>query len=262
MLFTQRQFREALNQYTDALEAVLFENVFAFELLYGRAKAQSKIGHFSDAINDCDRGLKIKPTHLNIVLLRAECHQYLDAYANAINDYKTALNNNEVKMNSQQYNDIKSKITHLKQSQNHENAEMKKCTGDEQFSENNFEHALKLYAEAVELWPENVSFQNMHAVCLMKMDDYIGAFKAYQSALTIDKNSIESYHGMMKCCLILGDISGAERAIRNFEECKTKNDNIVDRYKNQCSNLRTLEEKTAECYNKNNFQSARKLKLF
>lgn len=94
--FSNQKFNEAEQIYTEALNGELSDNLFVFELLYSRAKVRSKIGYYGKAVIDCSRSLKIKPKHVDLLLLRAECYRYIDAFDNSIYDCESVLKLNAI----------------------------------------------------------------------------------------------------------------------------------------------------------------------
>lgn len=256
--FSLQKFHEAVEHYTKALDAEYFDNEFVLELLCGRASAQSKIGNFRDAINDCNRALIICPYDVNMLLLRASCYHYLDDFESSIKDFEAALHTEQVKMNSKQSEEIKLKIKNLKIVLQKEHATKHKCTGDEQIEKNDYAAAIKSYAKAIELWPENISFYEDRAACLMKIKDYKGAIKMFQTALTLDQSCSKICYGMIECNLIIGDFVGAKTAINNFTTSVSANDAIVKLYKRQCDQLTTYINSANDVYSKKDYKMARK----
>lgn len=260
ILFSQQKFGEAVEYYTEALDDEYFDNGFVIELLCGRGSAQSKIGNFRDAISDCNRALKLKPGYVSILLVRANCYQYLDDFISSIKDLKAALNDEEIKKNREESEKIESKIEELENALKREKAKKQKCVGDAQIKKKDFKSALQFYNEAIDLWPENTSFYEDRANCYIQMDDYRGAIKAYQSAVLIDSHFTKGYQNIIKYYLILGDIFGAEAAIgaKPF----LKNEDIIKGYQMQCNSMKAHESKAMEFYNKMNYESARKPNFF
>lgn len=221
--------------------------MLCFDLLYSRAVAQSKLGNFRYAIEDCTKALCIEDNHLNALLLRAECHQYIDNFEDAIEDYEAALRNKKIETNDQQCTSIKTKIKQLKREMKRNDANEKKSDGDKQKRAKNFEAALKLYGEAIELWPENVSFYESRASCLMNMRNYEEAVREYRSMLKIDRSISAGYYNLIECLLIVGDIFGVERTFSESVEFISKDDVQIKKYKKQWTDLKDLINKINFC---------------
>lgn len=221
--------------------------MLCFDLLYSRAVAQSKLGNFRDAIEDCIKALRIEDNHLNALLLRAECHQYIDNFEDAIKDYEAALRNKKIETNDQQCKSIKTKIKQMKREMTRNDANEKKSDGDKQRKAKKFEAALKLYGDAIELWPENVSFYESRASCLMNMRNYEEAVREYRSMLKIDRSISTGYYNIIECLLIVGDIFGVERTFSESVEFISNDDVQMKKYKEQWTDLKNLIKKINFC---------------
>lgn len=134
-------------------------------------------------------------------------------------------------------------------------AENKKNAGNEQYKAQNYQSALHLYSEAINLMPENAAFYGNRSACLMMMGDYKGALKDSRDAVAIDDKFEKGYDRIIKCCLATGDIVGAEQTIKKLVEIGSNND-ICNRYDEQCKQLRTLGEKSTQCYEKSDYRTA------
>lgn len=133
-------------------------------------------------------------------------------------------------------------------------AEKKKNAGNEQYKAQNYQSALHLYGEAIKLCPENAAFYGNRSACLMMMGDYKGALKDSRDAVGIDMKFEKGYDRIIKCCLALGDIINAEQTIRKLVDIGSNND-ICKRYEEQCKQLRTLDEKATQCYEKKDYRT-------
>lgn len=257
--FSVEKYPDAVECFNEAIEAEKFDNGFVFELLCSRASCHSKIGNFRDAINDCNRALELYPSDINMRLLRANCHHYLDDFENSIKDFEAALNAKEVKQNANQTSKIQTKISDLKKALQKENATKRKCEGDKKVIEKNFEAALRLYTEAIDLWPENIAFYEDRANCYIKMKDYKKAIGEYQSALSKQNSYSKGYYGMIECYLIIGDVFGAEAIIQKYNSSISKIDGKIYLYKKQCDNLRAYENSANDHYKEKRYDRARKI---
>lgn len=89
----------------------------------------------------------------------------------------------------------------------------------------------------------------------MMMGDYRGALKDSRDAVQIDDNFAKGYDRIIKCSLSMGDVVGAELAIKKLSEIGSNND-ICNKYEEQCKQLRSLGEKVVQCYDKKDFRTA------
>lgn len=112
-----------------------------------------------------------------------------------------------------------------------------------------------MYGEAISLMPDNAAFYGNRAACLMMMGDYKGALKDSRDAVAIDDKFEKGYDRIIKCCMATGDIVGAEQTIKKLVEIGSNND-ICNRYEEQCKQLRTLGEKAVQCYEKSDYRTA------
>lgn len=92
------------------------------------------------------------------------------------------------------------------------------------------------------------------------MGDYKGALKDSRDAIQIDDKFAKGYDRVIKCCLSLGDIVGAEQAIKRLSEMGSNND-ICNRYEEQCKQLRNFGERISQSYEKKDFRTAGKWPL-
>lgn len=87
------------------------------------------------------------------------------------------------------------------------------------------------------------------------MGDYKGALKDSRDAVQIDDKFAKGYDRIIKCCISLGDIVGAEQTIKKLAELGSNND-ICNKYEEQCKQLRAFGEKILQCYEKKDFRTA------
>lgn len=123
-------------------------------------------------------------------------------------------------------------------------AEDKMNAGDEHYKEGQLSISLTFYNGAIKL------------LCLSAMDDYKNALKDGQEAVALDEKSGKAYECIIKCCLTLGDIDGAEAAIEKFSQIRS-NDDICKQYEEQLKQLRPLIEMATESFKQKNFDMAR-----
>lgn len=87
------------------------------------------------------------------------------------------------------------------------------------------------------------------------MGDYKGALKDSRYAISIDEKFAKGFDRIIKCCLSLGDIINAEQTIKKLAEIGSNND-ICNKYEEQCKQLRAYEEKIGQCYEKKDYRTA------
>lgn len=137
-------------------------------------------------------------------------------------------------------------------------AEKKKNAGNDQYKAQNYQSALHLYGEAINLCPENAAFYGNRSACLMMMGDYKGALKDSRDAVAIDAKFEKGYDRIIKCCLALGDIINAEQTIRKLVDIGSNNE-LCKRYEEQCKQLRALDEKATQCYERKDYRTTGRL---
>lgn len=92
----------------------------------------------------------------------------------------------------------------------------------------------------------------------MMIGDFKGALKDSRDAVSFDDKFAKGYDRIIKCCLTLGDIVAAEQTIKKLAELGSNND-ICNKYEEQCKQLRAYEDKIVQCYEKKDFRTAGKL---
>lgn len=255
--FAAKRFDEAIQFYTEALDNITFENDFVLKLLLSRATAYMKIGKFPLALDDYDDVLKIRPSHVEAMLQRAECHQNADNYECAIKCYEAVLTIEAIKDDAEQAKSIRSKIVIAS---NRRDAKRKFSFGRGYFTIKSYESAATDFNEAILLWPENDLYYEYRATCLMEMHDYQAAFRDYR--LLLMKTNVNlchtDYYRMAKCCLIVGDIFYTEKAIDQLIKSTTStNDHRLDEYQKELSDLKRFEQNTLHHMKDSGFHSAR-----
>lgn len=134
-------------------------------------------------------------------------------------------------------------------------AENKKNSGNDQYKAQNYQSALHLYSEAITLCPDNAAYYGNRSACLMMMGDYKGALRDSRDAVSFDEKFAKGYDRIIKCCLALGDTVAAEQTIKKLAELGSNND-ICNKYEEQCKQLRSFDEKITQCYEKKDFRTA------
>lgn len=133
-------------------------------------------------------------------------------------------------------------------------AENKKNAGNEQYKAQNYQSAVRLYTDAINLCPENPAYYGNRSACYMMMGDYKQALRDSRDAVVLDEKFEKGYDRIVKSCLALGDIVGAEQTIKKLMEIGTSND-TCKRYDDQCKQLRLLGEKASSCYEKKDYRT-------
>lgn len=93
-MIEQENYRDAIAIYSELIEVDLMNKNILPNLLYNRALANSKIGNFRPAINDCSKAMSINAMSTNIelrlkcLLLRADCHTSMRSFKKSIADYE------------------------------------------------------------------------------------------------------------------------------------------------------------------------------
>lgn len=257
---SDQKIQDVIEACSNMLENGNMSDSLLAELLYNRAKAQSKIGNIRDAVSDCIKGLKLKPLHISLLMLRAECLQNLEDFKKSIEDYMTVLRIESVSMNVVETVRITSKIDENKIALRHKQADEHKNTGDVEYARRKFNLALLSYDAAIKLWPENVYIHKQRIACYLNLTDYKGAVQACHSALLIDAHSSEIYEIKFETHLLLGDVHNAAKTIRKYAETETQKDD-VNKHERNLLKLKQAIENAEHDYKKCDFVSARKLNL-
>ncbi|XP_047515372.1 dnaJ homolog subfamily C member 7 isoform X1 [Pieris napi] len=97
-------------------------------------------------------------------------------------------------------------------------AEEKKESGNHLYKFKNYKGALAMYEESIKLCPENAAYYGNRSACYMMLGMYKKAVEDAQKAVALDSTFTKGYIRMAKCCIALGDLSGAEQAITRATE--------------------------------------------
>lgn len=136
-------------------------------------------------------------------------------------------------------------------------AEEKKNQGNDHYKAQNYKIALKFYSEAINLCPETAAYYGNRAACYMMLGDDKSIEQALQDAkrsVNLDDKFSKGYLRIIKCCLLLGDLIGAEQALRRLTDIEPKNAAVKQERQN-LKMLRDLEEKAGQCYDKNDYRT-------
>lgn len=218
----------AIEIHTKALQITLTNDSIIYEVLYDRALANSKIGNFSNAVDDCTKILEKNPTEKNALLLRARCFDFLDQYEKGIQDYKVALCVTEDKENAE----VRSELEKIVVTMQHKLAEEKNDMGKFNCESKNYRLAQQNYTEAIELWPNNLRFYRNRCKTNFIVGEYERASNDSEYIVSIDSKDVIGLTLMARCSLILGYYYSAEDAINSLVE------NNYD--EKECNNLKDL----------------------
>lgn len=223
--------------------------------------AHFKVGNFLSAIDDflpVETILVVNGKDASEVLLRtAECYHYLDDIEYALVVYERALMCKGLKENATQFEMVISKVENLKVELKQKTAQKLIASADAFHQEKNYEEALNKYAEAISIWPENVSFYKARIECLMENKDFMAAIEDCRAVILIDSTYFHAYDYMIQCYLALGDTDSADMEIQKYSETGTKSD-IITRHRMKSRDLKRLKENGKVFSKKGEFQVARK----
>lgn len=233
---------EAIQLYSEALQIQMGSSTKMY-VLHERALATSKIGHFQESIDDCTIILKIMPTNVSALLLRAECYEHLEKYDLCARDYQFALCATQANGSTK----VQSKLENIINVMKHKLAEDKLSIGNEYFDKGNYHLAKQFYSEATKLWPENTIFGKKLHKAMFRLGDIAGALMALKRMVENDT----VLKRMVFCNLILGNYKMAEKNLRKlneWENIETKLESLIK--------LRNFEIQVIQCFRHRNFRSA------
>lgn len=228
-----------------------------FDLLYERANANSKIGNFYDVVDDCNKALAINSKNVNVRLLRAQSNYYLEQFEMCIQDYEFLQSSPEIHKNSEKAAEIETKLQIARTEMQHYRAKMKCAYGNERFNLQHYESAEQFYTEAIDLWPDNIIYYGNRATCFIMMHKYKRALQDSQRMIEIDQNFTMAHDRLARCCLILGDYDGADKAIETLEQNNYDADKC-SAYKSICNEVRSKENEAKKRFISKFFYSAGK----
>lgn len=90
-LLQQGKYKEAISNYSKAIEISPIENAILSKILYNRAVASSKIGFVRDAINDCTKAIKNSWTYTQFLKLRATLHMNMRNFRKSVEDFEALV---------------------------------------------------------------------------------------------------------------------------------------------------------------------------
>lgn len=134
-------------------------------------------------------------------------------------------------------------------------ADNKKSTGDEQYNAGRYSMALNLFNQACKLFPKCAGYYCDKAKCLFAMLNYKDALKESLHAVRLDGKSPDGHDYIMKCSLITGEVSVAERTMDKLIAFDPNNI-IYKRHETKYTKLKTSAKMANQCFEKKDFQAA------
>ncbi|KAI8149668.1 hypothetical protein BJV82DRAFT_129515 [Fennellomyces sp. T-0311] len=86
--FKTNNLQEAYDAYTSALEIDPDNDALNSKLYSNRAAVLQKLKKFKEALEDCDKALKLDPDFIKVYSRRAACYMELEEYEEAVRDYR------------------------------------------------------------------------------------------------------------------------------------------------------------------------------
>lgn len=90
----------------------------------------------------------------------------------------------------------------------------------------------------------------------MMMENYKDALNDGRKAISIDDKYTKAYERIIKCCLALGDVVGAEQAIEKLTKIGTMNE-FCRKFAKLCTQLCSHNEKIDKWFGCQNYKRAR-----
>jgi DnaJ family protein C protein 7 len=92
-------------------------------------------------------------------------------------------------------------------------AELKRERGKHLFMIKQYQQAIHLYTEAIELCPDSSVYYGNRAACYIMLYQYRAALEDARKAVTLDSSFVKGYIRIAKCSLALGDLIAANGAL-------------------------------------------------
>lgn len=103
--------------------------------------------------------------------------------------------------------------------------------------------------------PDAPAYYGNRAACYLMVGDYKSALEDSRTAIVLDATFEKGYVRIVKCCLAMGDVVGAEQAIKRFTEIDAKNTVLQGEIQN-CKSLRVHGEKADASYQQQDYRTA------
>lgn len=134
-------------------------------------------------------------------------------------------------------------------------AEERKNEGNNLYKAREYKLALRCYSDAVQLCPNNASYLGNRSACFMMLGNYQEALRDARKSILIDPSFEKGFVRVAKCCLTLGDLVGAEQAVKKILEMSPNSEVSVKTEIENLKTLRALEEKSRDCYDKQEYRT-------
>ncbi|XP_072180710.1 dnaJ homolog subfamily C member 7-like [Diadema setosum] len=102
-------------------------------------------------------------------------------------------------------------------------AEAKKNEGNTFYKKKEYHQAIKLYSEAIKIFPTCASFYTNRAAAYMMLDKYAEALQDAQHSVKLDDQLVKGHLREAKCQLALGSVEAAIRALQRVTEIEPTN---------------------------------------
>lgn len=151
--------------------------------------------------------------------------------------------------------EVQTKVATNKIEMNRKSAEASNANGNEGMDLQNYYMAERHYAEAIALWPNNLSFHGNRCVSLIKQGKLKRALDDCQQIIEIDPNYAMGHEYQAKCYQIYGDYDGAYQVAINLETIASQSSN---RIKDLNVELRKHQRFAIQCFDDRDILSAGK----
>lgn len=230
-------------------------------MLYNRAFANTKIEHFHEATADCSIALRVNPTYVRALLLRAQCHEHLGKFEECIQDYSNALCTEELER-YEKVEEVRLKLEKVTVELQHKHARKISKRAKNHHRKGNYRLAEQLYTEAIFQWPDNAALFISRCKTFMSLEEFKYALEDSKTAVELDGNVEKGYYEYMaRCFLIFGDYDNAERNIEKINKNSRNNPNAKNLEK-MCTELRECEKFINQSYHDCRLQRASKSHLY
>ncbi|XP_055298346.1 dnaJ homolog subfamily C member 7-like isoform X2 [Sitodiplosis mosellana] len=164
------KFTEAIEFYTNALEMCPHNVLLKVNLLHDRAVAYSKMENHQSAIDDCNEALVFCQTNVEILLLRAQCYDFLGELEMSMQDYEVICRKKDE--GNESFDDVSKKLEYVQTKLKHKLAEEKNVKGCEHFNKREYGMAVTQFTQAIDLWPDNIVFYYNRSQSLFKLNAF------------------------------------------------------------------------------------------
>lgn len=134
-------------------------------------------------------------------------------------------------------------------------AEEKKNAGNDHYKAQNYPTALSCYSDAIAVCPDTASYYGNRSACHMMLGDYKSALEDARRSVQLDPKFEKGFVRIAKCCVALGDVVGAEQAIKSTLEIDVTNKQVAAEIQN-CKNLRTHSTTATNCFKQRDYRTA------